>query len=223
MKKRTIVLSVLLAAAFALSGCKSTLREGMEAIEAANRIEELDLNTVFSEEEGFHAPGIRWGLKLKEIPVVQDYTLQGMVSYGQDGEMTYKAVGLQNRFLGRVNDEATVTVNKNEVGFMVSYLFSADQLEEERKTDPELIGQKALSEQYFQKLTEAFGEPDDVTEHTENIQGLDTKYRTYFWSCETADGKQTQMQWADAYVAGADEPNYVTLGFVWQNSTEDAE
>lgn len=219
MKKCAVLLSVLMIALLGLTGCESTLKEGMEAIEEANRVDELDLSRVFSETEGYHAPGIRWGMTLKEIPVIQDYTINSIVSYGTNGEISYKAPGLRNLFLGRENDDATVTVNGDEVGYMISYMFSADAL----KDHPELKKQSELSAEYLQKLIDTFGEPDDRTEQKDTVQGLNAVYTTYYWNYVTADGKETQMQWAEAFVSGAKEPNFVTLGFIWTNSTGDAE
>ena len=200
-----------------LTGCKSTLAEGIREREKWNTFNEFDLASSFTEEDGYHLPLIPWGLNYDEIRLITDRTLDGIQSYGVNGEITYTSAGLRYLFAGRKNDEAAVTVDRNEMCYMISFMFSSEAVSD----DPELLPQVELAKQYREKLISTFGEPDRTEEEVRKTQNVDTRYVTDYWDYETADGKQTELQWAEAHVAYAEVPSFITLGYVWLNGAEE--
>lgn len=209
--KKGIVLIALAVVLAAVPGCKSTLAEGIALAKARSQVYELKLSDCFSEADGYHYPGISWGANFEAVQNATNQAINAVYGYDASGMVVYKAAYLKTLLLGRKNNEATVSFTEDGRCYMVSVMFSN---EEKGAKD---ISQSELFEQYLEKLKEAFGEPTE----TENgkigeEEGQAADATSYIWKYTTPDGKMTEIQWGQAFLSYAEEPDYVTLGMVWK-------
>ena len=200
MKKRVIELIFLTAAAavLLLSGCGSKRKN----------VQELDLSSLFSEEEGYHFENIRWGMNQKEIQEVTDKALTSAAGYGANDISILNAEGLGIRLMDRVCDGATAAFDRNDVCYMINFVFR------DGKYASSTVKLKDLTTAYYEKLVDAFGEPDEVLYDSGTTTSVLTHYKECYWNYTTPDGKPTQLQWALAYAVSEDEPSLLTLGLI---------
>ena len=201
MKIRMRLVLILLAAVLTgllLSGCGGRDKD----------VEELDLASLFSEEEGYHFGNIRWGMTVKEIQEVTDKALSSAAGYGANDISILNADGLRIRMLGRVCDGATAAIDRENVCYMISFVFR------DGKYATGTVKVKDLAAAYYEKLTETFGEPDEVLYDSGNTAGTMSQYKECYWNYTTPDGKLTQLQWAMAYVVSENDPTLVSLGLI---------
>ena len=200
MKKRVFELIFLTAAAavLLLSGCGSKRKN----------VQELDLSSLFSEEEGYHFENIRWGMNQKEIQEVTDKALTSAAGYGANDISILNAEGLGIRLMDRVCDGATAAFDRNDVCYMINFVFR------DGKYASSTVKLKDLTTAYYEKLVDAFGEPDEVLYDSGTTTSVLTHYKECYWNYTTPDGKPTQLQWALAYAVSEDEPSLLTLGLI---------
>ena len=196
---RTIMISALLAALLCLLSCCGSRKKN---------VEELDLESLFSEEEGFHYGNIRWGMNVKEIQEVTNKALSSTAGYGANDISILNADGLSIRLMGRVCDGATAAVDKNDVCYMISFVYR------DGKYTTSTVKLKDLAADYYEKLLEAFGEPDEVLYDSGTTTSMLTHYKECYWNYTTPEGKPTQLQWAMAYPVSENDPSLVTLGLI---------
>ncbi|GEM_PF-2957140 len=217
--KQTIaVCALVLACAMALTGCKSTLAEAIALEKARSIVNELDLDAIFSEEEGFHYPGVAWNANVEAVQAATNSAITKLYGYGTNGSTIYTAEYLRSKLLGRKNDDATVSFTESDGCYMFAFVFSNDEV------TSDVLSQSDLFEQYYAKLCEKFGEPDDKIETTPDEESdTVTDTTTYLWEYETPDGTVTQLQWGEAFLDYTEEPDYITLGLVWRVANTEGE
>ena len=200
--KRIVLTLLTLMLLFGTAGCL-----GASASKRKD-LKELDLSTLFSEEEGYHFENIRWWMTEEEIQEATDKALSSVGGYGADGIAVYNADGLGIRILDRVCDGATAAFDDNGLCYMVSFIFQDSKY----ATSPVTL--KDLSSQYYGKITEAFGEPDEVLSDSGVTGNATYQYKEYYWRYTTPDGKVTELQWAKSYVVDENDPALITLGVI---------
>ncbi len=210
MRKERWALQIMLLAAAAVllfSGCGSKRKN----------VEELELSSLFSEEEGYHFGNIRWGMNQKEIQEVTDKALTSAAGYGANDISILNAEGLGIRLMGRVCDGATAAFDKNDVCYMISFVFR------DGKYASSDIKLKEIASAYYEKIVETFGEPDETLYDSGMTTSVLTHYKECYWNYTTPDGKPTQLQWAMAYAIDEHEPSLLTLGLICMTEAVSAE
>ena len=217
MKKAAVLLSLLLMI-LALSGCMSPLARSIELERKLNRVTELDLEQVFSEEEGFHYPGISWGSTIQEVRDITGAPLDNIVGYAENGDIVYSGLGFKVSLLNVTDDQTTAGVTHEGQCYMISLIYMND---ENTVRDVKL---KDLYDRVRAQLTERFGEGTE-TKDTHPVSNVATTTITSDWSHTDKNGRTTHLQLGTAQVAGTDEPGFFSLGFVWdierQSSTNE--
>ncbi len=209
MRKPAAVLMLVILTLSLLAGCMSPLGRALEREKHLAQADELDLDEILSDSEGYHFPGLTWNMTIKEIREATGAPLNAVQGYSEAGEVIYTGDGMLKRLLDCKNDETCVTVDQDGVGFMVSlvYMNSADKPVTRPMTLEELFNQ------YKEKLKEKFGEPEEK-EAERDVNGVITSSRTAEWTYTTAQGLTTHLQLAAVYVSTEEQTNYISLGFV---------
>ena len=209
MRKPAAVLMLVILTLSLLAGCMSPLGRALEREKHLAQADELDLDEILSESEGYHFPGLTWNMTIKEIREATGAPLNAVQGYSEAGEVIYTGDGMLKRLLDCKNDETCVTVDQDGVGFMVSlvYMNSAEKPVTRPMTLEELFNQ------YKEKLKEKFGEPEEK-EAERDVNGVITSSRTAEWTYTTAQGLTTHLQLAAVYVSTEEQTNYISLGFV---------
>lgn len=205
--KKTIVFCLILTLMF-LTGCKSHLRPTLEDEWAKANVQEFDFTSCFDEAEGFHYPGVSWGMNVVEVNEATHHGLGDVTGYNESMTV-YSSDGVNIMVDGRKNDQATAAFY-GDTCYMVSVLYSDE--------DP-LFAEVKQSEFYdmlYKKVTELYGEPDNTEETETNDNNTVVIYTTSHWIYETPDGKTTEMQLANSRVSYQEEPSKISFGFVWQ-------
>ena len=201
MKKHMICIRFLLAAvltALLLSGCGSRKKN----------VEELDLSSLFSEMVGYHFGNICWGMTKKEIQEITNKALTSAAGYGANDISIVNADGLSIRLMGRVCDGATAALDRDDVCYMISFVFR------DGKYAASTVKLKDLAAAYYDKIVETFGEPDEILYDSGTTTTVLTHYKECYWNYTTPDGKPTQLQWAMAYTIDEHDPSLLTLGLI---------
>ena len=209
MRKPAALLMMVILTLSMLAGCMSPLGRALEREKHLAQADELDLDEILSDSEGYHFPGLTWNMTIKEIREATGAPLNAVQGYSEAGEVIYTGDGMLKRLLDCKNDETCVTVDQDGVGFMVSlvYMNSADKPVTRPMTLEELFNQ------YKEKLKEKFGEPEEK-EAERDVNGVITSSRTAEWTYTTAQGLTTHLQLAAVYVSTEEQTNYISLGFV---------
>lgn len=190
------------------TGCKSHLRPTLENEWAKANVQEFDFNTCFDEENGYHYPGMTWGMGLGDVMTATYNGLGKVVGYTEEVTV-YEADGVKIMVDGRKNSEATAAFHGEDC-YMISVLYD----------DKDLSGlgitQSEYYDKFYEKIAAVYGEPADEEESEVNSNNTVTKYTTCHWYYTTPDGKDTEMQLAKARISYQEEPSYISFGFVWQ-------
>ena len=204
MRKAGIaVLAALLMLSFC--GCRSMIELALMDKEQRNQATQLDLKDLYSAAEGFHYPGFSWGEDFAAFQRATDFSVTDMEGY-TDTDTVYTASDLHHMILDRRNDAAQVGCrDKDKVSF-VSMSFDRGE------DDAEVFA--AFSAQLATELKALYGEPDQVLDHTEDVNGAQYIYKTMIWQ-KTAGGKITELQYGTATMPGTDVPNFVSIGVDW--------
>jgi len=209
MKKLTALFTaVLLLAASLLTGCRSPLSRGLERSAKLYGTNELDLTTVFSEEDGFHYPEITWDMTIEQIQETTYASIAQLMGVSDEYGISYEMSGLTKALLGRKNDSSVVNTNPDGLCYLVSIVYELSDNEGIKS-----IGLQDLFDQYGEKIREVYGEPEDSVDEVRTVESTKVRYVTSYWEYTTASGITTQLQWSVAYVSGATAPSYLTLGF----------
>lgn len=161
----------------------------------------MAVTDLYSEAEGYHFPGFQWGGDFTAFQKATDYSVTDMEGYTEE-ETVYTAGGLKRSFFDVANDTASIGCRgKDEVAF-VSLNFS-------KGVDADAFA--SFAEQLKAAAREAFGAPDEVISHNEEVDGKLYNYETSFWR-KTVDGKITELQLGTATLPGSSSPNYLSLG-----------
>ena len=209
MRKPAALLMLAILTLSMLTGCMSPLGRALEREKQLAQADELDLDEILSDSEGYHFPGLTWNMTIKEIREATGAPLNAVQGYSEAGEVIYTGDGMLKKLLDCKNDETCVTVDQDGVGFMVSlvYVNSEDKVVTRPMTLEELFNQ------YKEKLKEKFGEPEEK-EAERDVNGVTTSSRTAEWTYTTAQGMTTHLQLAAVYVSTEEQTNYISLGFV---------
>ena len=103
MKKTFMILLSLLLTASLMSaaGCRSRLKEGIERDRKRYIVNEFSLEDAYSEEEGFHYPGVPWGTGIASLQELLGVTISDVAGYGENGVLFYNADQLRTKVLAR--------------------------------------------------------------------------------------------------------------------------
>ena len=210
MKKTFMILLSLLLTASLMSaaGCRSRLKEGIERDRKRYIVNEFSLEDAYSEEEGFHYPGVPWGTGIASLQELLGVTISDVAGYGENGVLFYNADQLRTKVLGRTSDGASIGCVKDTL-YMISHVFDSGS------DETASISQKDLRDQYLEKVKEAFGEPDRHEETERVISEVTNYYDVWYWDAETADGKKTEFQLASSSILKGGDPSYISIGVVW--------
>ncbi len=207
MKKLLSVFLILGLALPVLSGCQSTIASSWEA-EQEKKVFDFDLSDIYSEETGFHFPGISWGETFADYQAKFDYPVTELLNYGDDEKKVYEADDLRMKIFDRVTNSGALSCDGNDVCTEISVAFDTNGKESE-------LSQDEMKEKLETYLREKFGEPAD-TEKTEQEVGKEMANTvTYVWKASAADGKKTEMHLGVMYLPYAGEPSCLSLGFLW--------
>ena len=162
MRKPAALLMMVILTLSMLAGCMSPLGRALEREKHLAQADELDLDEILSDSEGYHFPGLTWNMTIKEIREATGAPLNAVQGYSEAGEVIYTGDGMLKRLLDCKNDETCVTVDQDGVGFMVSlvYMNSADKPVTRPMTLEELFNQ------YKEKLKEKFSDIQSSSEIT---------------------------------------------------------
>lgn len=204
MKKNTLRrLALGLALCFGamtLFGCRSTIGPAIEEAKRRAQVHEIDVSDMFSEESGFHYPGYVWGHEFSEFQKAADFPITGIAGYSEDG--TFYDCSEWNVKIGELqNDGATVAADMEERVQLVLFEFDGDKT--------------SLSTELFENFAEEIGKnfeiKPSVEERDDQADNATYHYVTYYWRYTMEDGKETSLQWAAAYVKGAENPSAMTF------------
>ena len=67
MRKPAALLMLVILTLSMLAGCMSPLGRALEREKHLAQADELDLDEILSESEGYHFPGLTWNMTIKEI------------------------------------------------------------------------------------------------------------------------------------------------------------
>ncbi|MBR0087995.1 MAG: hypothetical protein IJL98_09690 [Lachnospiraceae bacterium] len=207
MKKAAVLFTVLLLL-LSFTGCMSPLAKSMELERKLNQVTELDLDQIFSEEEGFHYPGVSWGRSIKEVREIVGAPLDNVAGYAENGDIIYSGLGFKVSLLNVTDDQTTAAVTHEGLCYMISLMYMDD---ENTVREMKL---KDLYDQVKEKLTERFGEAEE-TKGTHSVGNVATTTVIVDWSHTDKNGRTTHLQMATAQLAGSQEPSFFSLGFVW--------
>ena len=209
MKKSVVfVLCVILAAMALLSGCSSPLSRSIDKQRKLYQADELDLNAVFSETDGYHFPGITWGMTADEVRKQTGAPLDTVLGYTKEGDGIYSGNGLLVKLLGMTDDQTSVSATGEGLVYNISVNFTnSDDTERE-------MSLSQLYERYKALLQEKFGEFEE-TEDAHAVSDVSAVTQTSVWTYTDSTGRTTELQLAVARVSGAKEPSVLSLGFVW--------
>lgn len=216
MRKRITVLLAVMVSAALLTGCTSTIKPSIDE-EKNKTVTELQFSDFLSEEDGFHFPGIPWGTTFSEFQEKTGYSVTELLTYEDEDERLYEAEDLLVSIFGRPCDTATLHCRKDDVCKLISVAFSNE--EESKKP----VKQEELYDRLLKELTGRFGEPDEITESTQEVKNDMASTETRIWRKTSADGKETELQFATMSLPFAGEPVYVTVGFFWKNAENETE
>ena len=215
MKK--ILKAFLLAAALvlSLSSCRSTLEPALELAEYRKNTKELDFGAVLDDQNGYHYPGLSWGISLDEVQKVTRDAVTKIVGVSEDGNVVYTAGYLNNLIEGRKNDDAQVGTTEKDELMSVMLVFTNENLKDGD------IKQSVFYDAALKKLTAEFGQPDLTEKHTDSIQGgFKADVEDLIWEKTLPDGRLNRMVFSKAYVSYSGEPDYVSLAFETVTSEE---
>lgn len=211
MRKIGAVLAAAVLALCSLAGCKSTLRAALEVAAEQEAYHEIDLSKVYSENDGYHYPGILWGYEVKECQEALNYSIDKVSAYGTNGESIFDLQRVHVTVNGRKNDNATLAATKDNITYMVTAAFDNENPEEGE------LSQRELFNSYYETLVEKFGEPTSTVDEDRKADAKTMHYISHAWKATTPEGKETEMQLGAAFEIGSEDPTYVTFGFVWSN------
>ena len=208
MKRQWMMLIVSSVLLLLFASCKSTLGPALEREEARKNVPDLDLQTLRDETDGYHYPGLAWGLTLAEIQEKTHEAVTKISGVDENGNVVYKAEYLKVRIAGRENSDAQVGTTKDNACNLVMLIFSGEDL------DPESLQQKLLFDTLSGQLTAAYGEPDEVLQHTDDIsEGIKADVEEWIWTKVLSDGRLNKMVLSKAYMSYTSDPDYVSLTF----------
>ena len=202
MKHRLVLWGLILVLVISSTGC---LGKGTRW---RNSLEELELSSLFSEEEGYHFAPVEWGMDDAAFQKATENALTSVGGYGAHNISIYNADGLGVRLQGRVCDGATAAFDEDNICYMVTFIFRESQY------STSTVTLKELSASYYEKLCDTFGEPDEVLEDTSTSNNITMHYKEYYWNHTRPDGKITQLQWAKAYTVDEKDPTMLSLGVI---------
>ena len=210
MKKASMIFLsfVLILSMLSTAACRSRLQEGIERDRKRYIVNEFSLEDAYSEEEGYHFPGLTWGDPISAVQEKLGVMITKVNGYGTNNIISYDAEQLRIKLLGRTSDGATI-VCVGDVMYMISAVF------ESNGDEVSVIGQSDLKEQYVAKMTEVYGEPSNHENMEKEIQEQKMYYETWYWDAKTSDGKDTQIQFGTSSAIPGGEPAYISLGVVW--------
>lgn len=209
MKKTiTVLTALLLALALAGTGCRSRLKEGIEQDKKRYVVDELDPEKCYSEEDGYHYPGVPWGTHVGGLQEAIGVSVSKVSGYGENNVIFYEAQQLRGKIMGRTSDGSSVGCVGDTI-YLISLVFDSSSSEVAG------ISQSDLRSQYLEKLKAAFGEPDDYQQTQKVISEITNYYDIWYWDAETPDGKKTQFQLASSATLPGGEPAYISVGVVW--------
>lgn len=212
MKKRMFAAALALVTLISLAGCKSTLVPAIERYNRKYNVPELTASVLFDESKGFCYKDAEWGMTLKEFNEATDTSISKILGFTTTNVTMYET-DLYINLMGRFNDSASVgavTVGEESICYMLSFAFDSS-----KRSATQTVTEQILYTEYLPKLKEMYGEPSDYREGTTTQNNITSLNKSYYWDYEAPDGTKTQLQWAGAFVSGAEEPTLVTLGIVW--------
>lgn len=211
MMKRTILILmsfVLILSMLGASACRSRLQEGIERDRKRYIVNEFPLEEAYSEEEGYHFPNIPWGTKMADLQEILGITITKINGYGENNIISYDAEQLRIKLLGRTSDGASIVCMGDNM-YMISVVYDVNG------DEVSVVSQADLKEKYVPKMIEVYGEPDKHETEKKEIQEQIMYYETWYWDAQTADGKNTQIQFGTSSLLPGGEPSYISLGVVW--------
>lgn len=196
------ILSLLLSVLPALSGCRSAIGAANASKEQAAAVVEYALSAFYSEEDGYHFPGFRWGEGFGAFQRAAGYPISNIAGYAEDGTM-YDAENWHVRFGEQVSKQATVGVDNGDRVCLVLF-------EMERDSEAEKPISKAYFEAFAAELTALFGEAE-ISRGTEESGTIPLNTVTYKWERALPTGEITTLQWASATEESITEPKLISF------------
>jgi len=191
-----------------LTGCQSFLSRGLERSEKQYGVTEIDPAALYSEEAGFQHPLIRWGMSLSEIQTENLSSVSALLGASEDGDVSYEMSGMYLSIEGRADDSTVILTSPEGECLLASVVFKTGDKEAQQSiTLPNLFSQ------FKETLQGIYGEPTEANDSTSTVESTKVKYVTYLWRRTSSNGRTTELQWSAAYLSGATEPTYLTLGF----------